>query len=330
MPANITPIFIFSLPRSGSTMVQRVLASHPQIATAAEPWLLLPQIGVFERDGIFTWANHSFTRTAIEEFCQALPEGRQTYNKYLKQFILKLYREVSPATATHFLDKTPRYHMIVNEILSLFDDAKGIFLWRHPLSIVASLVDSWHHGRWHLSPYEIDLFGGLSKLVAAYEKNQKKAFSINYETLVSFDQKEWAKIFAAIKLDMPKNFWENYNTTEINGIMGDGNAKSQPFLSEDSISKWLLTFNNSFRKRWAKRYLGWIGNDRLRIMGYDKDKILSDLERIPNNNKKIVADWATCAVNQAAKWFELRLIRSRMRSVKKGNRHYPIFSCNEH
>ena len=37
-----SPIFLFSLPRSGSTLLQRVLMSHKDIASVAEPWLMLP------------------------------------------------------------------------------------------------------------------------------------------------------------------------------------------------------------------------------------------------------------------------------------------------
>ena len=37
-------IFLFSLPRSGSTLVQRVLAVHDALITASEPWLLLSLI----------------------------------------------------------------------------------------------------------------------------------------------------------------------------------------------------------------------------------------------------------------------------------------------
>ncbi|MBA3701438.1 MAG: sulfotransferase [Rubrobacteraceae bacterium] len=37
-----TPLFLLSLPRSGSTLAQRFLAAHDAIATASEPWILLP------------------------------------------------------------------------------------------------------------------------------------------------------------------------------------------------------------------------------------------------------------------------------------------------
>ena len=38
------PLFILSLPRSGSTLLQRVLANHPDVATTPEPWVLLPMV----------------------------------------------------------------------------------------------------------------------------------------------------------------------------------------------------------------------------------------------------------------------------------------------
>ena len=36
------PIFLLSLPRSGSTLLHRMLASHPQVATLPEPWVPMP------------------------------------------------------------------------------------------------------------------------------------------------------------------------------------------------------------------------------------------------------------------------------------------------
>lgn len=35
-------IFIVSQPRSGSTLLQRILSAHSQICTTSEPWLALP------------------------------------------------------------------------------------------------------------------------------------------------------------------------------------------------------------------------------------------------------------------------------------------------
>ncbi|MBT8101022.1 MAG: sulfotransferase, partial [Gammaproteobacteria bacterium] len=38
----LRPVFLLSLPRSGSTLLQRMLMTHPAISSVPEPWLLLP------------------------------------------------------------------------------------------------------------------------------------------------------------------------------------------------------------------------------------------------------------------------------------------------
>ena len=41
---EVAPVFLLSLPRSGSTLLQRLLAVSPEVATAPEPWFLLPLV----------------------------------------------------------------------------------------------------------------------------------------------------------------------------------------------------------------------------------------------------------------------------------------------
>src|SRR5665213_3086127 len=48
----VRPIFIFSISRSGSTLLQRVLAAHPEVATVSEPWLLLPFVYSMRTEGV--------------------------------------------------------------------------------------------------------------------------------------------------------------------------------------------------------------------------------------------------------------------------------------
>jgi hypothetical protein len=35
-------VFLISLPRAGSTLLQRLLMGHPLVASCGEPWLALP------------------------------------------------------------------------------------------------------------------------------------------------------------------------------------------------------------------------------------------------------------------------------------------------
>ena len=72
-------IFILSQPRSGSTMLQRMLAAHPDIHTTQEPWIALyPLFGLKEPypDGRFNAKGERILRDA---FLKELPGRREAY-----------------------------------------------------------------------------------------------------------------------------------------------------------------------------------------------------------------------------------------------------------
>lgn len=133
------PIFLFSMPRAGSTLMQRLLLANASIGGTAEPWLLLPFIYALKKHGIVSEYSHKICQEAINEFITLLPNGEQAYNDELRKFISGLYRAQLHDEEIYFLDKTPRYYLIIPEIARVFPDAKFIFLFRHPLQILASL-----------------------------------------------------------------------------------------------------------------------------------------------------------------------------------------------
>jgi len=61
-------IFIISQPRSGSTLLQRILGGHPEIQTSAETWLLLHPTYAFRDSGIETEYDSRFSAQGVEEF----------------------------------------------------------------------------------------------------------------------------------------------------------------------------------------------------------------------------------------------------------------------
>src|SRR5687767_5281478 len=88
------PLFLFSLPRSGSTLLQRVLAAHPAITTASEPWILLPLIYAYRRGGAYTEYNHVLGSSAVRGFAAQLTGGRGAFDAALRDFVLRVYAEV--------------------------------------------------------------------------------------------------------------------------------------------------------------------------------------------------------------------------------------------
>src|SRR5947209_3362708 len=105
--ASTAPIFLMSLPRSGSTLVQRMLGTHPDIATASEPWVLIPTLYGTRTEGVLTAYDQMVAATAIRDFIAELPAGRADYYRACRKFGLELYGAAARGRPW-FLDKTPR------------------------------------------------------------------------------------------------------------------------------------------------------------------------------------------------------------------------------
>ncbi len=286
-----TPIFIFSLPRSGSTLLQRILAAHSQIATVSEPWIALPQVYAFRDSGIVTEYRQDWYLTAFEDFVAQLPGGMVSYRQAVASFLSRLYDMASPNQERYFLDKTPRYHLIINELADLFPEAKLVFLWRNPLDVAASIMTSWAGGRWNLPSYEIDLYRGLRNLTTGFEHFKNRAIAIRYEDLVADAVAVRDTVCGYLELPFEPVSESELMQTSFKGRFGDqtGTIKYDS-VSPDSVGKWKSCFQNPLRRRWAQRYIHWMGKESLDVMGYDQVSLLAEISALRMSGKQIFAD----------------------------------------
>jgi hypothetical protein len=155
---SLRPLFIFSGPRSGSTVVQRILASHSQVATASEPWLLLPLLAPLYDRLPAPGPRDPLVRDAVADFVGQLPRGRDDYRAAAREMALSLYAKAAQHDVAYFVDKTPPYHLIVDEVVETFPEGRFLFLFRNPLSVVASTVELFDAGRWEVTRYHMALF----------------------------------------------------------------------------------------------------------------------------------------------------------------------------
>lgn len=316
MKINMSPLFIFSLPRAGSTLLQRILATHTQISTVAEPWLLLPPLYTLRHRGCYAEYGHSRVVEAFEDLFRQFPNGKQDYLDELRNFIIRLYLKLATDEVKYFVDKTPRYHLVVAEILQLFPDAKHIFLWRNPLAIIASLMDTWARGRWNLYRFKIDLFDGLANLIAAFQA-QQTACAVRYEDLISNPEPELRRIFDYLGIPFDSNSLETFSSVRLEGRMGDQVGTRYQEVSHEPLHKWQRTLANPIRKAWCRRYLRWIGEERLLVMGYELNELLADLHAIPANLKRVPSDMARITFGIADCALEPRIIKHKLQALPR-------------
>lgn len=138
------PIFLVSAPRAGSNMLFEALAAREDFWTIGGEshgvYRAFPHLEA-ENENLDSGALTSLhANTATAElmpacFLALLKDNRQ-------RSFLALPRESRPATVT-FLEKTPRNALNVSFLLSIFPDARFIYLHRDPRENIASLIEAW-------------------------------------------------------------------------------------------------------------------------------------------------------------------------------------------
>jgi hypothetical protein len=141
-------LFLIGAPRSGSTLLARMLGSHSQIFAPAEPHLMPPlaHLGFHERVDEAPY-DPVITQQGLRHFVGLLPEGEADWLGALRRATDRLYeRALVPSGRTWFLDKTPAYALVLDFLAKLYPDARYVVLTRHPMAVWSSYVDSFFDG----------------------------------------------------------------------------------------------------------------------------------------------------------------------------------------
>ena len=177
----------------------------------------------------------------------------------------------------YFIDKTPRYYYIIPEITKMFPNAKFIFLFRNPLDILSSIINTWRKGKFRLASFVDDIWKAPLLLVREYRALKNKCISVNYEALISKPENELEKICSHLNLEFTKEMIDVSSKPKIQGSLGDKNVKNYESISTKSVDRWCDTLNTKYRIKFAKRWLNFIGNKNLKTMGYDKKNLFKQL-----------------------------------------------------
>lgn len=286
------PIFLFSLPRAGSTMLQKVLMNHREITSTAEPWLLLPFYYALRKEGMLTDYNHGEGSIAFHDFVNNLPHKEADYFKSVGAFANELYDKQCANNETYFLDKTPRYYNIIPEISKSFPDAKFIFLFRNPTNIMASIIQTWSKGKlYKLKEFDKDLYYGLSALSNGYQLLNDRSYALKYEDYVVEPEKYTKEICDYLEIEYDNSMLKNFRYGEIKGVMGDPTgSKNYSEISADSLYKWKEQFYSKTRKWILSGYISNVDKEVLQVQGYSKKEIRHEIDSLPAGYKHSLVD----------------------------------------
>jgi len=289
MEKQVKPIFILGLPRSGTSLLLTILSAHKEIAGMAETWLLLPFMYANKNHGVIANYSHNLGFTGLTDLINNLPGKEQQYNNYLRIFFDNLYSSLANSQK-YFIDKTPRYYYIIPELVKLYPDAKFIFLFRNPIQIFASRMNSGNaKDRFSIFSHQgnyFDMIEGPKLLSEGYGLLKDKAYAMNFEKFVINPEKHIKEILKYLELDFDANILSSFDPTKLAGRLLDSNIFEYGNTIQTSVTeKWKKVFNTRFRKRFIAQYISNINDEILDLMGYSKKEILNEIKNLKPNGK---------------------------------------------
>ncbi|MEE9607233.1 MAG: sulfotransferase [Myxococcota bacterium] len=140
--------FLIGPPRSGSTLLARMLGTHSAVHAPAEPHLLTPlaHLGYYASVESAPY-DPIISRGAIRELVGELPGGEASYLEALRAYSDAIYSPLLEASGKRLLlDKTPAYALVLDFLAKLYPRSRYVVLTRHPLAIWSSQVQSFFDG----------------------------------------------------------------------------------------------------------------------------------------------------------------------------------------
>ena len=311
--------FIMSLPRSGSTLLQRFLSSHPVVKTVPESWMLLHSLYPMTNDQEYSEYSSYWARRGLLDFLRQIPLGVEEYSRRIGDLFLEMLKLRFNDEPAIFIEKTPRYSLIVDQLITAFPEAKFIFLWRNPLAIKQSMNETWSRGRWHFR-CDVDLYVGLPKLIAARKSLGGRAIDIRYEDMIEDPVAALSRIQSFLGIPIYQLDLAKAAESLESAVMGDkrgmkiyGSAvAASPKAVGNGYANWI-------RRAFARKYLKHLGDDALEAMGYNRQKILAEVNATPLSFRFFLSDAFRILYSRSASIVPVEMIVARFR--KGVNRH---------
>lgn len=287
-------LFLIGPPRSGSTLLNRMLGAHPAIHAPVEPHLLTPlaHLGYYDRVEKAPY-DPIISQLGIRELVKHLPAGEADYLDALRAYADTVYHRLLAGTdATLLLDKTPAYALVLDFVARLYPDARYIVLTRHPLSIWSSIVDSFFDGDEQMAYAHNPVLERYVPAMARFLREGPVAIhQVRYEHLVSDPETEMRSLSEFIGIPFDPRMVD-YGSAGQAGTAARGLGDPMTVARESrpttaSLGKWAEKMTGHPRKvEQCRMILAALDDRDLETWGYDRKAILRELDGIDTGGRR--------------------------------------------
>ncbi len=220
-------IFILGMPRSGTSLVEQILASHSTVHGAGELY--------FMEQVVFNLVRAKGSRTVAE----GLKETSSENIKLLAGNYLERRRGLA-TNAKNIIDKMPRNFLYVGLIKILFPDSKIIHCRRSPEDTCLSIFKKYFVGQ-QLFAYDLEELGQYYNYYLDHMDYWRSIMSdgfyeIDYEKLISNQQSETENLLAYCGLEWEDKCLEFHETKRVVRTASIDQVR-QPIYSS-SVEAW--------------------------------------------------------------------------------------------
>ncbi|MEO8160951.1 MAG: sulfotransferase [Arenimonas sp.] len=193
-PGGPVPVFILGLPRTGTTLLERVLGGNPGIALCGE-------LNDFRMQ--YKWASDHFCLGFFDRRAAQLlgsVDHAELGRRYQQHVAWRI-----PAASSHFTDKNPGNFMMAGPILRALPQARILHLRRNPMDACFSNLKELFGANAHPYSYGFaDLashHGNYMRLMAHWhEIAPGRILDVHYEELVSDPEASTRRVMAYLGL----------------------------------------------------------------------------------------------------------------------------------
>jgi len=244
------PIIILGCPRSGTTLLRRLIGAHPHIHCAGETFLLRAAARFLTGETVAEGINYGPLGGLA-----ALGVPAEDVMDRLRRFVLRFHEEIAAgAGKPRFAIKTAVDSFYTPEIVSLFSGhAQFLCVLRHGMDVALSLrefIDVMEGSIEELMPF-IDRHHRLmpacaaawskvtSDLVDAAEAHPDHVFALRYEDLTEQPEEVLREVFDFIgePIDIPSLLKNAFEVSDVQGL-GDYKTFETEGLLRDRIGRW--------------------------------------------------------------------------------------------
>jgi tetratricopeptide (TPR) repeat protein len=231
-PAQDAPIFVIGMPRTGTTLVDRILSSHPDVESAGE--LQAMPLAVKKASATRSRMVLDAETVAAASTCDAGAIGRD---------FLRIASHHRRDPALRFTDKFPGNFHYAGFIARALPNARIVCLRRHPMDTVLSNFRNLFAVSSRYYDYSYDLldiaayYARFDRLMAFWrEALPGRVLELRYEDLVADQEGETRRLLAHCGLDWAEECLTFHTNSA--PVSTPSAAQVRRPIYKDSIARW--------------------------------------------------------------------------------------------